>query len=209
MTRTRLKKGSNQYKVRTSGHWKGHLAGFLILTTAVCGFASYYKSVGADKVYAQHTKELFISPIPFMDTLAFDKNGIKVLTPVEEQDWEGMKQMARNIASLYNFPVNVILSQMALESARGTSNYCVERNNCFGIAAYDSNPDAAWTFENKEQGMIEYVRLIRETFPEAWAERSNPDRMIELLVSNSSGLQYATDPDYVAKLKSLPEWSEK
>jgi flagellum-specific peptidoglycan hydrolase FlgJ len=30
--------------------------------------------------------------------------------------------------------------------------------------------------------------------------------MIDLLVNNPEGKMYATDPEYVSKLKSLPEW---
>ena len=201
--RTRLhRQGTNQYEVKPREDWKIILAAYLWIVLAMMLIALYFQYIGSEKAYAQML-ELTISPLAQEP----DQYGLRPLTPEEEQDWEGMKRMAQKVAPLYEIPVKVIIAQMALESGRGTSNFCMERNNCFGIAAYDSNPDAAWWFVNKEQGMIEYMRIIRDNFPEAYAQRANPDRMIELLVDNSQGKKYATDPSYVTKLRSLAEWS--
>lgn len=133
-----------------------------------------------------------------------ESNELRPLTPEEEQDWAAMKRMAHKLAPLYDYPVKIILGQMALESARGTSKYCVERHNCFGIGAYDHDPDQAFYFENKEQAIIEYMRLIKAYYPDAYALRDNPDAMIVAIHQGG----YATDPDYVTKVKALKEWSE-
>lgn len=147
-----------------------------------------------------------ISPLSFTWTVYAEEIGDQKLTPAEAQDWESMKAMARKLAPLYDYPANVIIAQMALESQRGTSRFCRERNNCLGIGAYDSNPDAAFSFDNKEQGIIEYMRLVKTRFPEAYAHRNNPEQLVNLLENNSMGRKYATDSAYVTKLMSLPEW---
>lgn len=122
--------------------------------------------------------------------------------------WERVKHAIRNIAPFYGLSPKLGIAQAALESGRGTSQYCIERNNCFGIAAYDWNPDEAYYFNSIEEGVIEYYRLQREVFPEAWANKNDPQKMLELLENNDSGLQYATDPMYVLKIINLPEWNE-
>jgi len=152
------------------------------------------------------TAENILSPIP-----ANPVREAAVPQPIRVDDitrWEGLKLAIRKIAPIYGIDPKLGIAQAALESGRGTSEYCVERNNCFGIAAYDWNPDEAWYFYSMEEGVIEYYRLQRNNFPEAWANRDNPELMLELLVNNSSGLKYATDPEYVLKIRNLPEWRE-
>jgi flagellum-specific peptidoglycan hydrolase FlgJ len=136
------------------------------------------------------------------------ESSVAGLTPEQDADWQRFKQTARELAPQYDYPVKVIIAQAALESSRGTSRFARERFNYFGIGAFDSAPDRAYTYDNIEHGIIEYMRFVQERFPEAYAARSNPDRMIELLVENKMGRKYATDPDYVAKLRDLPEWKE-
>ena len=136
------------------------------------------------------------------------ESSVEGLTPEQAANWQSFKQAAIELAPQYDYPVKVIIAQAALESRRGTSRFARERFNYFGIGAFDSNPDRAYTYDNMEHGIIEYMRFVKERFPEAYAARSNPDRMIELLVDNKMGRKYATDPDYVAKLRDLPEWKE-
>ena len=196
--RSRLR-GSNQYKDKPKDNL--HYVGwYLYFVSALIVMALFARTIPNDhKAYA--------SPLPEVATPSAQlKEEDRPLTPEQEQDWDAMKRMARKLAPLYEFPEKVIIAQMALESNRGRSHYCVERHNCFGIGAYDFNPDMAFYFENKEQAIIEYMRLIKSNFSEAYSARSNPERMIELLVKNPRGVQYATDPLYVSKLKSLPEW---
>lgn len=185
----------NTFKKRLATRLKlGACITFLIFLAATPLINKYYEVVDTTKVSAQTP---IVSPLP-------KEKAEVTLTPEQEQDWEAMKRMARKLAPLYDYPVNVVISQMALESARGTSHYCQTRNNCFGIGAYDSNPDQAFWFENKEQGIIEYMRLIKAYYSDAYASRQNPDEMIRLIKANG----YATDPNYVQKITSLPEWTE-
>jgi hypothetical protein len=150
-----------------------------------------------------------ISPLPtgFWQESQKPSPGPALVVPGE--DWEAIKANIRRIAPVYDFPVKVAIAQAALESGRGNSTYCRVRRNCFGINAVDWNPDLAYWFSSYNEGVIEYMRLIKHNFPEAYEARSNPDRMIELLKENSEGKMYATDPDYVTKLRSLPEWREE
>lgn len=130
------------------------------------------------------------------------------LTQEQIHTWDNFKKAAVKVSEMYNFPARVVISQAALESARGTSQYALTRQNYLGIGAYDDNPDLAWTFENQEQCIVEYMRIIRSNFPEAWEERDNPDRLLYLLKHNSKGNYYASDPLYIQKVTSMPEWNQ-
>lgn len=127
------------------------------------------------------------------------------LTLQDQTNWNSFIRAAYEVAPIYEYPVNVILSQAALESARGTSKYARERFNYFGIGAFDHNPDMAFSYENQKQVIIEYMRLIKAYYPEAYAQRKNPDAMIELIKEGG----YASDPNYVAKVKGMREWRMK
>ena len=53
--------------------------------------------------------------------------------------------------------------------------------------------------------MIEYMRLIKNQYPKAYAVRHDPEQMIREIKANG----YASDPLYVQKIMSLPEWNMK
>lgn len=126
--------------------------------------------------------------------------------PAPVEGWNEFVRAVDKVAPIYNFPRNVVLAQGALESARGTSAFAVNRNNYLGIGAYDENPNNAFFYENAEQCVIEYMRLIKRNFPQAWENRDNPEALLHALKVNRNGLQYATDPNYEAKVKNMPEW---
>lgn len=154
--------------------------------------------------------EPLISPIPVQ---ASENEVMPTPTPTPEmpptKGWEGFERAVDRIAPLYNFPKNVVLAQAALESAHGNSNFSKDRNNYLGIGAYDSDPNQAFRFENSEQCVIEYMRIIKRNFPEAWAQRDNPEALLKALKVNSKGMMYATDPLYVQKVMSMREWDVK
>ena len=118
--------------------------------------------------------------------------------------WHEVVDSIKKIAPIYDFPIKIAIAQAALESRRGTSNHAKDRNNYFGLGAYTNNPDAAMRFDNAEQCIIAYMQLIKNKFPLAYAQRDNPQRMIELIKAGN----YATDPDYIVKVTSLPEWTD-
>ena len=125
-----------------------------------------------------------------------------------QETWEDFLNAAQEIAPIYNYPVKVVIAQAALESARGKSKYARERNNYFGLNAVDANPDQAYWYENARQSIIDYMITIRANFPEAWANRHNPEELVRLLKENSFGTMYASDPHYVSKVMSMKEWRE-
>lgn len=154
----------------------------------------------------------FISS-PFTQTTKASAMSIPLLSSVEPtpipqaETWHDFIKSAEEIAPIYSYPVQLLLSQAAHESNRGLSHYAQERNNYFGMGCYDWNPDlhCIW-YENEKQSIISYILNIRDTFPEAWASRENPEEMLRLLQSNNSGVQYASDPEYVSKVINTPEW---
>lgn len=121
--------------------------------------------------------------------------------------WAAFVIAAHKVAPMYNYPVEVVLAQGALESAHGTSKFSIDRNNFLGIGAYDSDPNSAFHYENPEQCVIEYMRLIKRNFPEAWSHRDNKEVLLKALKVNSAGKMYATDPEYVSKVMSMKEWN--
>lgn len=127
-------------------------------------------------------------------------------TPTPSVSWNEFVEAVDKVAPMYHFPKNVVLAQGALESGRGSSNFAIERNNYLGIGAFDSDPSQAFHYENAEQCVVEYMRLIKKNFPEAWANRDNPDQLLYHLKHNKKGNMYATDPNYIAKVKSMQEW---
>lgn len=192
------KRGTNQYKskARYPKRWKQAVQIMTIFALALIG--SYVSQSWENNKPVPMLSPLAMTAFAMEDRLP----AIEDLTPSQVQTWEEMKRMAVRLAPLYNYPARVIIAQMALESGRGTSKYCVKRNNCFGMGAYDSNPDKAFYFENKEQAILEYMRLIKNRYPEAYAQRENPEDMIRAIKAGG----YATDPHYIAKVTKLPEW---
>lgn len=202
----KTKKGTNQHQNKYRGLKKAVWRD-IVYFTIVIGIVS---SMGYKLQQADQT---ILSPIPVARAQA-TMNWFTI--PEQKQDvwntppsagWDGFKDAARQLAPLYDYPLSVLLSQAALESNRGNSDFARNRHNWFGIGAYDNDPNLAFHYDNDAQCIIEYMRLVKQNFPEAYAARHNPDQMVHLLESNNDGIQYATDPAYVAKLEALPEWS--
>lgn len=132
---------------------------------------------------------------------------ILIPTPTSTDSWNVFKEEAHSIAKIYGYPANLLIAQAALESAHGTSSFAINRYNYFGIGAYDAEPNLAFQYENPAQSIIDYIYVVKNNFPEAWENRSNPSLMLRLLENNSQGKQYASDPRYAYKVESTPEWS--
>lgn len=127
--------------------------------------------------------------------------------PTPGAKWLAFKMAAQKVCPMFNYPCNVVIAQGQLESGYGSSGFCIERNNCLGIGAVDWSPGNAFTFENMEQSIIKYMDVIRKNFPTAWKHRDNPDEMIKYIKYDpATDNMYATDPDYIQKVKSMPEW---
>ena len=105
----------------------------------------------------------------------------------------------------YGIPWETVVAQGILESASGTSNFAKERNNFFGIGAYDSNPDNAYSYSTPEEGWEGYYKNIKETatYREhgVFAGKTITDPYAYLEAIKAAG--YATDPNYVTKVSAL------
>ncbi|MBU0279230.1 N-acetylglucosaminidase, partial [Gemella sp. zg-1178] len=95
-----------------------------------------------------------------------------------------------------------LLSHAALESAWGKSRIAVDKNNFFGIKAYDTNPyQSATTFDNVDAGILGAAKwinnryLINTGFPARGA----------FLGDKKSGMNvyYATDPLWGYKIAKI------
>jgi len=223
--------GSNQFRTKKRHTLNGRIGSWVLLTIITL-VASHHvamaipSGVSLVKNWAKQTfittvgdPVKLISPMAEPEKVYASELNIRVSKPVSEtveptrtggttpnQDWDDFVIAVHKVAPMYNFPENVVLAQGALESAHGNSHFAKTRNNFLGIGAFDSNPNDAYTFENPEQCVIEYMRTIKRNFPEAWAQRDNSEKLLSLIVSNSYGRKYATDPNYIAKVKSMKEW---
>jgi flagellum-specific peptidoglycan hydrolase FlgJ len=121
--------------------------------------------------------------------------------------WDDFKQTASKIASDENYPINVLLAQAALETAHGTSSFAKNRNNYFGMKAYDSNPDNATDYNTPEESIKDYINLIKNTprYAGYYQEYLKDHDSLKLL-RGIKAAGYATDPNYVNKITSLPEF---
>lgn len=145
-------------------------------------------------------KETFVQPTP--------TPSIAQPTPTPTpnlKEWENYKVYIANKAKAEGFNPNVIVSQKAIESARGNSKYAKERNNYGGVGAYDSNPDNAFTYASPEAYLDSYFKLIKTKYPKAYKVRSNPEEFARELKKGG----YASDPEYVWKLLNTPEFRAK
>lgn len=122
--------------------------------------------------------------------------------------WKEFVKAAYDLAPIYDYPVSVLLSQAALESAHGTSRFAIERNNFFGWNCNDGREEQdCMYFDNPSEAIVEYMRGIKRSgiYTAAYAVRENPNAMIQAI--KDSG--YATDSRYVAKVMAMPEWGTK
>ena len=105
----------------------------------------------------------------------------------------------------YGIPWETVMAQGILESAAGTSSFAINRNNFFGIGAFDSNVSNAYTFETPEAGWEWYYKNIQKTSTYrahgVFSGDTVTDPYAYLVAIKDAG--YATDPDYVAKVGAI------
>ena len=119
--------------------------------------------------------------------------------------------IAAGLSLQYGIPWESVIAQGILESRSGTSNFAVNRNNFFGIGAFDSNPDNAFSYETPAEGWRGYYENIRRTS----VYRNNgvfqgatiTDPYEYIVAVKQAG--YATDPEYVSKLHPIIASIEK
>ena len=90
-----------------------------------------------------------------------------------------------------------LIAHSALESAWGRSQIAKDKNNFFGIAAYDTTPyDSAKSFDNVDKGILGAAKWIRQNYI---------DNGRTYLGNKSSGMNvlYASDPYWGEKIASI------
>ena len=90
-----------------------------------------------------------------------------------------------------------LMAHSALESAWGRSQIANDKNNFFGIAAYDTSPyDSAKKFDDVDKGILGAAKWIRENYI---------DRGRDHLGNKETGMnvRYASDPYWGEKIASI------
>ena len=90
-----------------------------------------------------------------------------------------------------------LIAHSALESAWGRSQIAKDKNNFFGIGAYDTTPyDSAKSFDDVDKGILAAAKWIRENYI---------DNGRTYLGNKSSGMNvlYASDPYWGEKIASI------
>lgn len=97
----------------------------------------------------------------------------------------------------YHINALYLLTHSALESDWGRSNIAKDKNNFFGITAYDTTPYlSAKTFDDVDKGILGATKWIKENYI---------DRGRTFLGNKASGMnvEYASDPYWGEKIASV------
>ena len=105
----------------------------------------------------------------------------------------------------YGIPWETVMAQGILESASGTSYFARERNNFFGIGAFDSNPNNAFSYPTPEAGWEGYYKniAVTPTYRNHGVFQGDTITNPYAYARAIKAAGYATDPNYVNKLSSL------
>ena len=111
----------------------------------------------------------------------------------------------------YGIPWETVMAQGILESASGTSYFARERNNFFGIGAFDSNPDNAFSYATPMEGWEGYYKNIvnTPTYRNHGVFQGDTITNPYAYAQAIKNAGYATDPNYVSKLSSLISMIER
>lgn len=138
-------------------------------------------------------------------TGSYDGNTSAGLSETQAAFVDMYHDIAQQLSVEYGIPWETVVAQGILESAAGTSNFAVNRNNFFGIGAFDSNPNNAFSYATPEEGWRGYYENIRKTSTYrnhgVFREPNITDPYAYTQAIKDAG--YATDPSYVSKVHYL------
>jgi len=109
----------------------------------------------------------------------------------------GKGEVFKEAEKRYQVNALYLMAHSALESAWGRSQIAKDKNNFFGIAAYDTTPyDSAKSFDNVDKGILGAAKWIRENYI---------DEGRTYLGNKSSGMNvlYPSDPYWGEKIASI------
>lgn len=141
------------------------------------------------------------------DPISSDLNGntirTKGLFPLQAAFVDRYHSIAIALGKEYGIPWETVMAQGILESASGTSHFARERNNFFGIGAYDSNPNNAFRYATPSLGWRGYFVNIHKTkvYAKHGALKYPNDPYNYLKAIKAAG--YASDPKYIDKVAPL------
>ena len=85
------------------------------------------------------------------------------LYPYQANFVDQYHDIAESLSIQYGIPWEAVVAQGINESDAGRSNFALNRNNFFGIGAFDSNPDRAHYYDTPMAGWRGYFENIRIT----------------------------------------------
>lgn len=97
----------------------------------------------------------------------------------------------------YRINALIMAAHAALESAWGTSQFARERNNLFGIGAWDSDPNRAMRYATKERCIDWYAKYVTDEYLRPGGQYFH--------TPNLSGMSkhYATDQKWGTKIVKI------
>ncbi len=123
------------------------------------------------------------------------------LSPTQAGFVDQYHDIAAQLSVEYGIPWEAVIAQGILESAAGTSKFAVNRNNFFGIGAFDSNPNNAYSYATPEEGWRGYFENIRKTSTYrnhgVFQGDTITDPYAYIVAIKNAG--YATDTNYISK----------
>lgn len=113
--------------------------------------------------------------------------------------------IAESLSIQFGIPWETVIAQGILESAAGTSNFAVQKNNYFGIGAFDSNPNNAFYYDTPMAGWRGYYENIVKTATYrnhgVFQGETVTNPYAYLTAIKAAG--YASDPAYIEKNSKL------
>lgn len=128
---------------------------------------------------------------------AEELNKVYSLMNIQGSRLAGKGEVFKEAEKRYQVNALYLMAHSALESAWGRSQIAKDKNNFFGIAAYDTTPyDSAKSFDNVDKGILGAAKWIRENYIDEGRTH---------LGNKSSGMNvlYASDPYWGEKIASI------
>ena len=128
---------------------------------------------------------------------AEELNKVYSLMNIQGSRLAGKGEVFKEAEKRYQVNALYLMAHSALESAWGRSQIANDKNNFFGIAAYDTTPyDSAKSFDNVDKGILGAAKWIRENYIDEGRTH---------LGNKSSGMNvlYASDPYWGEKIASI------
>lgn len=179
-----------------------------VVTVLVLPVSTYALSESQLDFYAQNNI-LFYDPsainCDYASLGAFNGTSTEGLSNQQAAFVDTYHDIAATLSIEYGIPWEAVMAQGILESASGTTAFAIERNNFFGIGAFDSDPNKARSFDTPEEGWRGYYENIKNTSVYrsygVFSGDAITDPYVYIQVIKNAG--YATDMNYVAKATPL------